>query len=104
MIVIRNMARQHREFQSQLDDAEKLRLYAHSVVSKHQTLEASLAKVRSRSKHWDFEAKAGREKIARMEKEMDEAKQETKVAHLVANAISDTRVRVEEDQLGSKKP
>ena len=70
---IRNMACQHREFQSRLDDAEKLRLYAQLVVSKHQALDASLAKAKSKSKHWEREAKAGGERILRMEKERDEA-------------------------------
>ena len=73
-MAIRNMARQHREFQSRLDDAEKLRLYAHSVVSKHQALGDSLFKAKSKSRHWEQEAKVGRERIARMEKERGEAK------------------------------
>ena len=51
VITIRNMAFQHREFQARLDDAKKLRLYAQSVISKHQTLVTSLAKAKSRSKH-----------------------------------------------------
>ena len=42
--------------------------------SKHQALEASLAKMESKSKHWKQEAKVGTEKIERDEKEMDEAK------------------------------
>ena len=57
------MARQHREFHAQLDDAKKLRLYAQSAVSKHQALDASLSKAKSRSKHWKREAKAGAEKV-----------------------------------------
>ena len=62
------MARQHREFQSRLDDAEKLRLYTQSVISMHQALDASLVKAESRSKHWEREAKVGAEKIRRAEK------------------------------------
>ena len=68
------MARQQRKCQSRLDDADKLRLYAQSVVSKHQALDASLAKAKSKSKHWEREAKTGVEKIERAEKERDEAK------------------------------
>ena len=67
-MAIQNMARQHREFQSLLDDAKKLRLYAQSAVFKH------LAKVESKLKHWKREAKAGAEKIEQVEKERDEAK------------------------------
>ena len=65
---IRNMARQHREFQSRLDNAKKLWLYAQSAVSKHQILDASLAKVEAKSKHWKREAKAGAKKIEWAEK------------------------------------
>ena len=97
MTTIRNMARQHREFQSQLNDVKKLRLYAHSIVSKHQALEASLAKAKSKSKHWEREAKAGGERIAWMEKERDEAKQEAKVPSMTARAVGDTKAREEED-------
>ena len=68
------MARQYREFQSWLDDAERLRLYTQSAISKHQALDASLAKAESKFKHWKLEAKAGTEKIERVEKERDEAK------------------------------
>ena len=38
------MSRQHREFHVEVDDVSKLRLYAQSTVSKHQSLDASLAK------------------------------------------------------------
>ena len=37
-------------------------------------LDASLAKAKSKSKHWEREAKVGGERIAWMEKERDEAK------------------------------
>ena len=93
---IRNMARQHREFQSRLDDAKKLRLYAQSSVSKHQTLDASLAKVESKSKHRKREAKASAEKIERVEKERDEANQEAKVARLTAVAAGEAKARAKD--------
>ena len=44
-----------------------------------------------------MEAKAGRDKIARMEKESDESKYEAKVACLEASAAEETRARAEED-------
>ena len=96
-MTIRNMARQHREFQSRLDDAEKLRLYTQSVISKHQGLDASLAKAESRSKHWEREAKAGAKKIRRAEKEREEARHEAKVAQLVVIAAGEAKARVEDD-------
>ena len=66
-----------------LDDAEKLWLYAQSTISKHQALDASLAQAKSRSKHWEQEAKASVEKIAWVDKERDEDKKEVQVAGLV---------------------
>ena len=49
-------------------------------VSKHQALNDSLAKAKSRSKHWEREAKADAEKIKGVDKEMEEAKQEAKIS------------------------
>ena len=63
MMAIRNMARQYREFQSRLDDTERLWLYAQSAVSKHQALDASLAKVESKLKCLKQEAKTFVENI-----------------------------------------
>ena len=97
MTAIRNMACHHREFQSRLDDAEKLRLYAQSVISKHQSLDASLDKVKSKSRHWEQKAKVGGERIAQMKKERDEAKQEAKVASLEASEAGNAKARAEED-------
>ena len=70
------MASQHKELHLRLDDAEQMGLYAQLAMSKHQALDASLVKAKARSKHWEHEAKAGVEKIARAEKEVDEAKEE----------------------------
>ena len=53
--------------------------------------------MKSKLKHWEQEAKAGGERIAWMEKERDEAKQEAKVARLVVNAAGNSRARVNED-------
>ena len=63
-----------------MDEAEKLWLYAQSAVTKHQALDISLDKDKSRSKHWEREAKASAEKVVGVEKEMDEAKDEAQVA------------------------
>ena len=79
------MALQQREFLSWLDDVERLRLYSQFFISKNQALGASLAKAESKLQHWKQEAKAGVEKIERVEKEKDKTKQEAKVARLVAS-------------------
>ena len=91
------MVHQYREFQSRLDDADRLQLYAQSVVSKHQALDASLAKAKSKEQYWKQEAKACAEKIEQVEKERDEAKQEAKVARLAAIAAGKAKARAEDD-------
>ena len=67
------------------------------AISKYQALDASLAKAKSRYKHWEREAKAGVEKIAGAEKERDEAKKEAQVSWLATVAAGDTKVRAEDD-------
>ena len=56
-----------------------------------------MAKAKSRSKHWEREDKVGAEKIKRVEKEREEAKQEAKVARLAVTAAGDAKARVEDD-------
>ena len=94
---IRNMARQHREFQSRLDDIEKLRLYARLATSHHQTLSTSLVKAKSSTEHWEKEAKDGMANVTKAEKERDEAKKEARVAQLVTTSTRDSKARVEVD-------
>ena len=89
------MARQHREFWSRLDDAEKLRLYAQSSVSHHQTLTASRDEVEASSERWEKEARDRAASVIRAEKERHEAKQEARAAQMIATAAGDTKVRVE---------
>ena len=91
------MACHHREFQSCLDDADKLWLYAQSAALHHQTLNASLAKAESSVKHWETEAKDGTTSVIRAEKERVEAKQEFWAAQLVATSARDAKARVEVD-------
>ena len=100
MTTIRIMACQHRDFRSQLDNAKRLWLYAQSVVSKHQALDASLAKEESKLKRLKQEAKDGAEKIERSKKEKDEAKQEAKLARLAVVAVGKAMARAEDDLTG----
>ena len=60
-------------------------------------MDASLAKAKSRFKHWEREAKAGAEKIAGAEKERDEAKEEAQVARLSAVTAGNAKARAEGD-------
>ena len=91
------MVCQHREFQSQVDDVERLRLYAQSTVSKHQALDTSLAKIESNTKYWKQEAQAGAKKIEWVEKKRDKAKREAKMARLAAMAAGEAKARAEDD-------
>ena len=74
MTAIRNMSRQHREFQSRLDDTEKMQLYAQSTVSKIRPW-TLLWPRRNLGRRFRSEAKASAEKIERTKKEREEAKQ-----------------------------
>ena len=80
-----------------MDDTEKLRLYAQSVVTKNKALDASLSKAKSRFKHWEREAKASAKKILGAKKERDEAKKEAQVTRLAASTAGDAKARVEDD-------
>ena len=60
-------------------------------------MDASLAKAKSRSKHWEREAKAGAEKITGAEKEMDETKKEAQVAQMATIVVGDAIARAKDD-------
>ena len=66
-------------------------------------MDASLAKAKSRSKHWEREAKAGAEKVAGVEMERGEAKEKAQVARLAVVAAGDAKARGRMTWLGSKK-
>ena len=96
-MAIRNMTHQHREFQSQLRDAERLRLYAQSTISDQRALSASLAEAESRSRRWETEDKEGIVKVARAEAERDIALHEASMARMDADAMGSARVKVESE-------
>ena len=89
------MVRQHRELHLRLEDVEKMRCYAQSVVSKHHALDDALDKAKTRSKHWERKAMASIERMISVEKERDEAKEEAQHARLVVVAMGDAKARVE---------
>ena len=66
-------------------------------------MDTSLSKAKSRSKHWEREAKAGAEKIAGAEKERDEAKEEAQVSRLASVAMGDAKARAKDDLARVKK-
>ena len=69
------MARQHGELHHRLEDAKKLRLYARSAASKHDTLEDGLGKAKAKS-YWERKAKEGIKRATAVENERDEDKEE----------------------------
>ena len=73
---IRNMALQYMELYLRLDDAEQLRRYAQSTVSKHNALDDALGKAKAKSRYWEQKAKEGTERAMGEENERDEAKEE----------------------------
>ena len=85
------------ELQVRLEDAEKLRLYAGSTTSKHWTLEESLSKAKSWSRHWERKTKEGIEKTVGAKKERDEAKEEAQVVRLTSVAAGDAKAKAEGD-------
>ena len=79
-----------------MDDTEKLQHYAQSTASKHHVLEDNLGKAKARSKHWEWKAKEGIERITGAEKERDEAKVEAQIARLATVVEGDAKARVED--------
>ena len=98
------MARQHKELHHRLADAEKLRLYAQSAISKHQALDEALGKAKAWSKHWERKAKASIGKAVSVEKERDKAKEEVQVVELAAVAAGDAKALVDDKLVKVQKP
>ena len=76
------MAFQHREFQTRLRDAERLRLYTQSTFSDQKALSDSLMEAKSNSRLWELEAKEAGEWEVRAEVERDAARHEVAMARL----------------------
>ena len=89
------MTYQHREFQSRLRDAKRLRLYAHSTVAYHNALSASLAEAESRSQRWEKEAIEGVENVTQAKAGKDVARHEASMVGMNADAAGSARAKVE---------
>ena len=89
------MTYQHREFHDRLRDAERLRLYAQSIISDHNVLSASLAEAESSSRHWENEAKGSVERMAYAKTERDVARHDALMSCMDADAAGNARARVE---------
>ena len=67
------------------------------TTSKHRALEESLDKAKFRSKHWEWKANEGTERITSAAKERDRAKEEAQVAKLAAVTAGDIKAWAEND-------
>ena len=89
------MVLQHHDFELQLRDAERLRLFVQSRLSDHEALNASLKEARLASRHWELEAKEAVEMAIRVKAERDTTRHEAAMARLEIEAMSGARARVE---------
>ena len=89
------MALQHHEFQLQLRDAEKLRLYVKSGLSDQESLDASLKEAQSSVRHWELEAREVVDKATRAKAERDVARHKVVKARLDTDAASSARAQME---------
>ena len=91
------MTYQHQEFQTRLRDAERLQLYAQSVVSDHMVLSASLVEAELSSQRWENEARGSVERIAQAEVERDAARHDALMACMDADTVGSSRAKVESE-------
>ena len=91
------MTYQHQEFQTRLRDAERLRLYAQSIVSDHKVLSAFLAETESNSRCWENEARGSVERMARVKAKKDAARHDALMARMDSDVAGKARARVESE-------
>ena len=91
------MAFQHREFRTLLRKAERLRLYAQSVISNKKTPSAALMEAESKSRRLELEAREAAEMETRAEAERDVARHEVAMARLEFDAAGSARVQMESE-------
>ena len=89
------MAYQYREFRSRLRDAERLRLYAQSIVFDQKALSASLMEAEVSLWCWESEAKEAVERAVRVEAEKDATRHKASMAKLDAKDAGSARAQVE---------
>ena len=85
------MAFQHLEFQTQLREAERLRLYAQSMFLDKKALSASLMEAKSKSRRLELEAREAVERATRAKAERDAARHEVARAQLEIDAAGSAR-------------
>ena len=89
------MALHHHDFELQLRDAEKLRLFIQSRISDQEASDASLKEAQLSSRHWELEAKEATKRVVRAETERDAARHEAAMARLKIDVVSGAQAQVE---------
>ena len=89
------MALQHHDFELQLRDAKRLRLFVKSRLSDQEALDASLKEDQLSSRPWELEAKEAMERVVWAETERDAAQHEAAMARLDIDLVSSARALVE---------
>ena len=97
-MTLRYMGCQQRELHHRLEDTKRLQFYAKAVTSEHRALEDSLGKAQFWSRHWEWKAKEGFEKmVGAKKKKREEATEKAQVARLASVAEGDGREKLEGD-------
>ena len=89
------MSLQHREFVTQLRDAERLRLYVKSGLFARESLDACLQEAQLTTRRWELEVKEATDKVAQAEAERDVARLETVMALLETESAGSAQAQVE---------
>ena len=89
------MALRHHEFQLQLRNAEKLRLYVQSGLSDQKILNASLKEAQLNARCWELEAKEAMDRVARAEAKSDATRHEAEMARLETDAAGSAWAQME---------
>ena len=91
------MALQHHEFELQLRDAKRLRLYVQAGMAEREMQSASLKKAELACRCLELEAKESAERAAWAEAERDAACHEAMMAKLVTEGAVNTRAQIESE-------
>ena len=91
------MALQHHEFEIQLRDAKRLRLFVQAGMAEREMQSASLKKAEQACCHLELEARESAERAAQAEAVRDVACQEAVMAKLAIEGAVNTRAHIESE-------
>ena len=91
------MALQHHEFELQLRDTKRLRLFVQAGMAEREMQSASLKKVELACRRLELEAIESIERAARAEAERDAASHEAAMAKLATEGVVNTRAQIESE-------